>query len=96
MTIKATELQTGKKYHAFIEGGDIGDGIVFEDKEFNFSVLPKPSRVESVTIDVQGSSVEDVDLPEHLSQPNWYLIRKEGKQSTQWFNAEHVMITEKS
>lgn len=96
MTVKSTELQVGKKYHAFIEGGDIGGLVFFEDKEFNFSVLPKPSRVESVTTDIHGSSVEDVDLPEHLAQPNWYLIRKEGKQSTQWFNAEHVKITEKS
>lgn len=92
-SIKSTDLKVGKKYKAFIKGGDMGGGIVFEDKEFNFSVLPKPSKVEAVTTDSSGTITERIDLPEHLSQPSWYLIRKDGKQSTQWFNADNVMIT---
>ncbi|CAL9979937.1 hypothetical protein VPHD81_0005 [Vibrio phage D81] len=91
--VKPTELQVGQKYHAFIEGGDFGDDIVFPDEEFTFLVLPKPKRVIAETIDVRGSESEEIDLPDHLSKPEKYLIRKEGKQSTCWFDAKHAVIT---
>lgn len=91
--VGSTELEVGHKYHAFIEGGDFGDDIVFPDEKFTFLVLPKPKRVIAETIDVRGSESEEIDLPDHLSKPEKYLIRKEGKQSTCWFDAKHAVIT---
>ncbi|WP_063664305.1 hypothetical protein [Aliivibrio fischeri] len=68
-----------------------GNKIILNEKCYRITVLEKPKRV---TAECAGFDRQEIDLPAHLSTPEWAFVLNLSTNEQHWLNTLDLQVKE--